>query len=99
MDNITDRQKLRNKRVEIFDKIALLKKEDIELQKELCLLCDDKQWFTEQEETHGRGKKKETHLYGRINWNEFFQDYTLPEGEGVWITRSRITRIDGVWRI
>ena len=67
-----------------------------ELQKEHYLLCDKKQWFTEKEETRGRGKNKEIILAGRVHWKESFIDEDNPKRPLI-IERSDIVRINGVW--
>ena len=99
---MTKRERLEAKRKSNFDKIEDLKKQNIELAKELCLLSDEKQWFTEKEEEHvisKRPKKTETFLVGRIHWNEFLKDESYPddESEGVWIERSQVVRVNEKW--
>ena len=54
---MTKRERLEAKRESNFDKIEDLKKQNIELAKELCLLSDEKQWFTEKEEEHVVSKR------------------------------------------
>lgn len=65
------------------------------------LLSDEKQQYKEQEEEwtvkDGRKKKKEKHLVGRIYWKQFFQDEDKAPGEGVWVDRNQIVRVDGIW--
>ena len=68
----------------------------VELQKQYYLLCDKEQWFTEKEETVGRGRTKETRLVGRINWKDYFVDDDT--GKKIEIERSEIVRINGVWQ-
>lgn len=79
------------------DIISQAKKQLIELQKEDYLLCDKEQWFTEEEETIGRGKSKETRLCGRIHWKQSFFDEDKPK-KPIIIERSDIVRINGVWQ-
>lgn len=100
---MTKRERLEEKKKKNFDKIEALRQQNIELYKELCLLSDKKQWFTEMEEectVSVRPKKTETHLIGRIHWNEFFMDQGFPDDEskGIWVLRQRIVRVDGEWR-
>ncbi len=99
---MTKRERLEAKRKTNFDKIEDLKKQNIKLAKELCLLSDEKQWFTEKEEERivsKRPKKTEKILVGRIYWKEFFKDDDYPndESKGVWIERSQVVRVNGEW--
>lgn len=82
--------------------IQQLEKELIDLYKADCLLCDDKQWYTEEEEEHvisRRPKKVEKRLVGRIRWKELFYDDDYPgdASKGVEIERHRPVKIDGEW--
>lgn len=100
---MTKRERLEAKRKSNFDKIEDLKKQNIELSKELYLLSDKKQWFIEKEEEHTiskRPKKTETFLVGRIFWKEYFEDGSYPndKSKGIWIERSKIVRINGEWQ-
>lgn len=94
------RQQIQEEIKDRNDKIIVLRDEIIELNKEAVLLCDDKQWFTEEVETHtvGRGKNKEvrTPLIGRINWKQDFKDGDTDNV--ITIDRSRVVRIDGEWQ-
>jgi len=95
---MTKRERLTQKMQQNFDKIEALEKANIELQKELFLLCDKEQWYTEKEETKTishRPKRYETALVGRINWNDDFIDE--DSGEVITIDRSQVVRINGAW--
>ena len=85
-----------------FAKIEQLKTEIIEIRKEAMLLCDKKQWFTEQNEEVlicGRPKKYETKLIGRVHWMETFKDEGKPDGSGdIEIERKQTVRINGEWQ-
>lgn len=91
-------QEMESKRTQIQE----LKNELIELYKQDCLLCDGKQWYTEEEEEHiisRRPKKVEKHLVGRIRWKELFydDDYPNDKTKGVEIERSKPVKVDGEW--
>lgn len=96
---MTKRERLNGKIAKNNAKIEELKKLNEEIYIETLLLCDDKQWYTEKEYTYGRGKKKTTHLEGRIHWKEFFADSDYPNDEtkGVWIDRTQRVKVDGTW--
>lgn len=84
---------------EKWELIYEIKTQIVALVKEEMLLSDDEQWFTEKEEeliVSKRPKKTEKHLVGRINWVQEFKDEDT--GESVFINRSQIVRVDGVWR-
>lgn len=49
--------------------------------------------YTEENETTGRGKSKQTHLIGRRRWREGFKDEGT--GEVIFINRSEVCRVDG----
>ncbi len=89
------RTQIRNKVKTKEAQIKKLDNEIIELYKRDYLLCDKKQWFKEEEETHGRGKKKETNLVGRIYWKEGFKDEDT--GKIIMIERSQSVRVNGEW--
>lgn len=78
-----------------MDKIKLLRDEIIELRKKAYLLSDKEQWFTEKEETIGRGKNAVTRLVGRIHWRESFTDDDT--GKIIRFERSEAVRINGEW--
>lgn len=66
-------------------------------------ITDEKYRYEEKEEIWDNGKKgkrnvKETHLVGRQHWREFFQDESKPKGEGIWIDRTAIVKVDGAWQ-
>lgn len=89
-------------RADISAKIELIKQIEAE-KKELILediqFCDEKQWYTEIEETHEvskRPKKSETFIVGRTNWKEEFKDEDTKKS--IWIDRSRVVRINGEWQ-
>lgn len=67
------------------------------LERENCLICDDKQWYKESIETEPFSKRKETRNVGRIYWNENFTDE--DSGETITIERSRMVMINGEWLI
>ena len=96
---ITKRERLNGRIEKNNAKIEELKKLNNQIYKETLLLCDDKQWYDEKEYTYGRGKKKTTHLEGRIHWKEFFRsgDYPDDEAKGVWIDRNERVKVDGHW--
>ncbi len=98
---MTKRERLEAKKQKNFDKIEELKRQNIELTKESLLLCDKKQWFTEENEEREvskRPKKVETFLLGKIHWKETFKDEDKPDGSGdVEIERSQIVRVNGEW--
>lgn len=77
-------------------KILTLQKKNIALERQSFLLSDKKQWFTEENETHGKGKKKETLLVGRINWKDDFK--VDDTNEVITIERSEVVRINGIWQ-
>lgn len=76
-------------------KIAALKQSNVELNRQHLLLSDKNQQYTEQEETFGRGKSKETFLIGRLHWKEYFLDEDTDEKMS--IERSHIVRKNGEW--
>lgn len=79
--------------------IAEIKSEIIALIKENLLLCDETQRFEETEEEviiSRRPKKTERLLIGRIHWKEEFMDEST--GQSIWIERSQVVRINGVWQ-
>lgn len=92
---MTKRERIRKKIEAINAKILKLRDEKIELRNQSYLLCDKRQWFIEQEETFGRGKKKHTTLVGSVHWKEGFND--LCTGKTHWIERKQIVRINGMW--
>lgn len=99
---MTEREALEVKRQEVLDLINKHKEELVQITKDLYLLSDDKQWFTEEEEEviiSKRPKKTEKQLIGRIHWRECFKDEDNPEDESqwVWIDRSKVVRVDGEW--
>lgn len=93
------REALRAQADQNVKKIKALKDENIEIGKQLLLLCDEEQWFTEKMETitqrEGRKKIKVDRLIGRIHWKEDFKDEST--GETVTIERSEVVRIDKDW--
>jgi uncharacterized protein YchJ len=82
-------------------KIIQIRLDVIELRKKQCLICDEKQWFREQVESHPKSRWQRLEnelngkLIGRIYWNESFQDQDTKKI--VSIERSEIVRIDGEW--
>ena len=95
------RNEIEQKRKENFDKIEDLKRENIELERQAILLCDEVQQFTEEIESHPKRKYQrkpnqlDGKLIGRIHWKESFNDEDV--GKLIEIKRSRIVRIDGKW--
>ena len=84
---------------EKLELIAQIKTEIVALKKEELLLCDEHQRFEEKEEEitiSRRPKKTEKRLIGRIHWKEEFKDEDT--GKGIWIERSQIVRVNGVWQ-
>ena len=84
---------------EKWELIAQIKSEIVALKKEALLLCDEHQRFEENEEEiiiSRRPKKTEKRLIGRIHWKEEFKDEDT--GKGIWIERSQVVRVDGVWQ-
>lgn len=97
---MTEREKIGEKFHENIAKILELEAQNIELQKQNYLLCDDKQWFVEKEEevlVSKRPNRTDTMLIGRVHWKEFFKDDSSEDG--VWIERNRIVRVNGEWEI
>lgn len=95
------REYLEAKKQKNFNKIEELKRDNIELTKKTLLLCDEKQWFTEENEDREvskRPKKMQTFLIGKIHWIETFKDEDKKDGsKDLKITRSQVVRIDGEW--
>jgi len=95
------RIEIEQKRKENFDKIEELKKENIELYKQAMVISDEKQWFTEEIESHPKAKYQrepnylDGKLVGRIHWNEDFKDEDT--GKLITIERSQLVKVDGEW--
>lgn len=82
-----------------WELIDQIKSEIIALKKENLLLCDETQRFEETEEEviiSRRPKKTEKRLIGRVLWKEEFKDEST--GQSIWIERSRVVRVNGVWQ-
>lgn len=82
-----------------IEKIKQLEAEKKELILEDLQFSDEERWYTEEEETHEvskRPKKSEKFMVGRINWKEEFKDEDTKES--IFIDRSRVVRINGVWQ-
>ena len=83
------------------EQIVSLKEQNLELQRQKCLICDDDGFFTEEIESHPKRKwQREAHpwdgkLIGRIHWWDNFKDEDT--GEVVTIERSEVVRINGEW--
>lgn len=96
---MTKREELQLKAKGNFDKIQLLRKENSNIEKDLLLLSDDKQWFVEKIETTTEivNRKKVTvdRLIGRVFWKEDFKDDET--GEVVTVERNQVVRVDGNW--
>ena len=96
---MTKREQLEMEIAAKKEQITKLKTEIIELRKETILLCDDKQWFTEEEEEHiikKRPKIIEKFLVGKRHWKEDFKDEDT--GEVVTIERCEVVRVNGEWK-
>lgn len=75
----------------LSDEIDLLRIEELQI-------CDSEQTYEEKEEewvVKRRPITKETHMIGRVHWNEDFIDEDT--GNVITINRSRLVRKDGVW--
>ena len=98
---MTKRERLELKKEKNFALIEEIRRENIELTKELYLLSDEKQWFREEVESHPKQPyQRKPHfldgkLVGRICWNDVFKDE--DSGETVTIERSEVVRVNGVW--
>lgn len=96
---MTKREQLEMEIAAKKEQITKLKTEIIELRKETILLCDDKQWFTEEEEEHiikKRPKIIEKFFVGKRHWKEDFKDEDT--GEVVTIERCEVVRVNGEWK-
>lgn len=99
------REQIRQEIYEVKQEIKRLEEKRIELLKESLLLSDDKQWYTEQTEDipeyvipEGKKRRKAVpvwHHTGRTHWIEEFKDGDT--NESIFITRSRIVKMDGEW--
>jgi hypothetical protein len=76
-------------------KMAALKAQNIELNRQHLLLSDRNQQYKEELETLGRGNNKVDALIGRVYWKEGFKD--LDTGEVIYINRSKPVRKNGEW--
>lgn len=90
------RKQLRKRMYENIEKIAHLHKENNDIKKQMMLLTDKEQQFSEKKEVHGKGKNKKEYLVGRIQWKEDFVDEDTDEV--ITIERSAIVRVDGEWK-
>jgi len=75
----------------LSDEIDLLRIEELQI-------CDSEQTYEEKEEewvVKRRPITKETHVIGRVHWDEDFIDEDT--GDVVTINRSRLVRKDGIW--
>ena len=84
------------------DYILNIEGEIMKLKIELLQITDDVYRYEEKAEVWNNGKKgkrkiETKHIVGRRYWNEFFQDASLPKGEGIWIERSELVMKDGTW--
>lgn len=89
-------------RLAILNRLESIRKQQQELEQEEIKLCrsyiqlnDEREWYTENERTVGRGKTKRTFIEGRYHWLETFTDEDT--GQKVDIERSRPVRENGVW--
>lgn len=78
-------------------KIKKLQEANIELNRQHLLFSDKNQQYREGEETHGRGKLKQTYFIGRVYWREYFLDEDT--GDKIWIDRSKVVRQNNEWII
>lgn len=96
---MTKRKKLENIIAKNNETIKSIQEKNVEIQKQLYLLCDKKQWFTEKlemiTERVGKKKIKVEKLIGRIHWNEQFLDEDTAKP--FFVERSKIVRIDENW--
>jgi len=84
---------------EKWELIAQIKNEINNLKKEAIILCDETQRFSEVDEDiiiSRRPKKLEKRLIGRVHWKEEFKDEST--NESIWIERSLVVRVNGVWQ-
>lgn len=92
-------------RKEIQDKISAnkveinkLRAENSELIIQNLLLCDETQWYSEQEVDviiRKRPKQSEKRLHGYIHWKEDFKDEDTEEV--ITIERCELVRVNGEW--
>jgi hypothetical protein len=97
-NNILTRKEINDKISALKQQIAFLNSEVINLNRQSALLSDKKQQYKEEMETFvvsKRPKKSEQKLVGRIYWRECFMDQDTKEK--IFITRSRIVKINGEW--
>lgn len=81
------------------EQVVKLQSEIQELRKETLMLCDERQWFTEEEEeiiVKKRPKIIDKVLVGKIRWKEDFKDEET--GEVVTVERAQVVRVNGEWR-
>ncbi len=98
MKEFKTRRGINNKIDSNNNKIKQLEKENIELFKQDCLLCDKFQHFTETEEeviVCGRPKKTEVRLRGFVHWKENFIDEDT--GKSFSVERKRLVKEYGEW--
>lgn len=84
------------KRRQLEEQIKNLQAKIKQKQRELTLLCDNEQWYTEEWENvtiSKRPKKIEKQLIGRIHWLESFVDQDT--GEVIDIQRTMMVSRDG----
>jgi predicted ABC-type ATPase len=91
---MTEREKIAEKIRKNEDKIKELEAANTLLRREDFLLCDDKQWFTEEVMSVGKRRKVDK-LVGFVCWNQDFVDEDTDEVFTV--VRRRLVRVDGVW--
>lgn len=100
--NKRTRQDIENDISSATEQIKQLTDKIMHWDREATLFSDSKQWFIEKEESwtigKGKNKKTETHLCGRIHWNQtFFNQGTNPPTPVV-IERSLLVILDGEWQ-
>jgi hypothetical protein len=96
--NNRNRQTIRDEFKSLNEQIKALYAKMKDLEREDLLLCDDEQWFTEQEEdvvVKRRPRIVEKKLIGRIHWKEDFKDEDT--GEVITIDRCETVRVNGEW--
>jgi len=98
-DNIKNIMRTRKSiEVDIQDRkiqVEKLNAEILELRKEDLMFSDQERQYVESIETHGRGKKKEEVLVGRVHWKETFVDEDTKQS--LVINRSEPVKWNGEW--
>lgn len=93
------RAEINAKIAEKREQVRAINSEITALQKEALMLCDEEQWYKEEDEVFTiskRPKKTETKRVGRIYWLQNFIDES--NGNILPIERSEIVKINGEWQ-